>query len=128
MGTRAPLEILAHIGDLFERGLTTAQGETAWPGHSPGEWDHEVVRFFAALQRLDERLGSEAPLGVEAEKMFQGPIADALTHVGQLGMLRRMAGGAVRGENNLIARKENMMKMTNIPDAMAQLERQFKQR
>ena len=31
--------------------------------------------------------------------MFQGPIADALTHIGQIGMMRRMAGAPVRGEN-----------------------------
>jgi hypothetical protein len=80
-----------------------AQGKTAWPAHSPGEWDQEVARFFATLQRLDEQLGSETPLGVEAEKMFQGPIADAFTHVGQLAMLRRMAGNAVRGENYFVA-------------------------
>ena len=98
-GTRSPVEILAHIGDLLEWSLTMAQGQTAWPDHPPLAWDQEVDRFFAELQRLDEHLASEAPLGVKPKQIFQGPIADALTHVGQLAMLRRMAGGPVRGEN-----------------------------
>jgi hypothetical protein len=38
-------------------------------------------------------------LGQPAERLFQGPIADALTHTGQIAMLRRMAGCAMKGEN-----------------------------
>jgi hypothetical protein len=102
-GTRTPLEILAHIGDLLEWALTMAKGQTAWPNHAAVSWDEEAERFYAGLERLDEQLASGARLGEEAEKIFQGPIADALTHVGQLGMLRRMAGGAVRGENYFVA-------------------------
>jgi hypothetical protein len=33
------------------------------------------------------------------EKLIQGPLADALTHVGQLAMLRGMAGVPVRPES-----------------------------
>jgi hypothetical protein len=58
-----------------------------------------VQRFFAALERFDAYLASDTPLHESAEKLFQGPIADALTHVGQIAMLRRMAGCAMRGEN-----------------------------
>ena len=102
-GTRTPLQILAHIGDLLEWSLSMTRGDTVWPGHTPMAWHVEVDRFYGALGQLDEQLASAAPLAVEAEKIFQGPIADALTHVGQLGMLRRMAGAAVRGENYYIA-------------------------
>jgi hypothetical protein len=63
------------------------------------EWDLEVARFFAALERLDAYIASEEPLRSSAEQIFQGPIADALTHVGQLAMLRRLVGSPVRGEN-----------------------------
>jgi hypothetical protein len=63
-----------------------------------------VDRFFAALAALDAYLASGDPLGGPAEKIFQGPIADALTHVGQISMLRRLAGSPVRGENYLRAR------------------------
>jgi hypothetical protein len=58
-----------------------------------------VARFFAALKALDSRLASGGDLGFPAEKIFQGPIADALTHVGQIAMLRRMSGSPVRGES-----------------------------
>ena len=78
-GTRTPGEILAHVGDLLDWAL----------------W----LCFFGGLERLDLRLTADQPLGCPVEKLFQGPIADALTHVGQLAMLRRMAGGPVRAEN-----------------------------
>ena len=98
-GSRTPLEILAHIGDLFEWGVSVADGAHVWKPVAPASWDEQVERFFATLQRFDERLASAKPLGCSPEKLFQGPIADALTHVGQLAMLRRMAGSPVRGEN-----------------------------
>jgi hypothetical protein len=97
--TRTPGKILAHIGDLLDWALSMAQGNETWDNSKPKSWDDEVNRFFAALKALDDYLGSSEPLGVPAEKLFQGAIADALTHVGQINMLRRMAGGPVRGEN-----------------------------
>ena len=62
-------------------------------------WPAECERFFATLARFDAVLAGEEPLAATAERLFQGPIADALTHVGQLAMLRRLAGSPVRGEN-----------------------------
>ena len=97
--SRTPGEILAHVGDLLDWALHTADGRHAWHDSKPLEWEQEVARFFAALQALDARLASGAPLGFPAEKIFQGPIADALTHVGQIAMLRRMAGQPMKGEN-----------------------------
>ena len=97
--TRTPGEILAHIGDLLDWALRTAQGEHIYKSSSPLPWEEESARFFAALKALDSCLASNAPLGCPAEKIFQGPIADALTHVGQITLLRRMAGARVRGEN-----------------------------
>ena len=103
-GTRSPVEILAHIGDLMDWALGLADGKHLWRDSPPRPWDEEVQRFFAALEALDRRLASDRPLGYPAEKLFQGPIADALTHVGQIAMLRRMAGCPVRGENYFKAR------------------------
>jgi len=97
--TRTPLAILAHIGDLLDWALSLADGRHEWRDSSPRPWDDEVARFFASLAVLDLRLASGSPLGCPPERLFQGPIADALTHVGQLTMLRRMAGAPVRGEN-----------------------------
>ncbi|MFY9821024.1 MAG: hypothetical protein WAM82_06560 [Thermoanaerobaculia bacterium] len=97
--SRTPLEILVHVGDLFDWACFLATGQNTRRNVPPGSWDEEVARFFAGLQRLDAALASNAVRDVPAERLFQGPIADALTHVGQLAMLRRMAGAPVKGEN-----------------------------
>ncbi|HEY7091142.1 MAG TPA: hypothetical protein VH518_23800 [Tepidisphaeraceae bacterium] len=97
--SRSAVQILAHIGDLFDWALSMAQGKEKWRNAKPESWDFEVARFYEALAAFDNYLGSEAPLECEAEKLFQGPVADALTHVGQLATLRRLAGAPVRGEN-----------------------------
>ena len=97
--TRTPIEILKHVGDLLKWALLLAQGESGWQEVPARSWDGEVKRFFEELKRLDDYLASEAPLGNPPEKIFQGPIADALNHVGQIAMLRRLAGSPMRGEN-----------------------------
>jgi len=98
-GTRTPLQILAHVGDLMDWGLSIARGKQAWHNASPLPWDDEVARFFAALKAFDDYLASSDPLDASPESLFQGPVADALCHVGQLTLLRRLAGGPVRAEN-----------------------------
>ena len=103
---RSPAEILAHIGDLLDWGLSIAQGAQRWNNSTPLPWNEEVQRFFSALAALDSFLASPEPLAQPPEKLFQGPIADALTHVGQIAMLRRISGAKVRGENYYVARIE----------------------
>ncbi len=97
--SRTPAEILAHIGDLLDWALWMAKGAHRWKDSAPLPWSEEVARFHSALAAFDAYLAADAPLGWGADKLFQGPIADALTHVGQLTMLRRLAGSPVRGEN-----------------------------
>ena len=97
--TRTPAAILAHIGDLFDWALSIAKGAQAWNNSTPLPWDQEVERFFGTVHRFDEYLASDAPLACEAEQLFQGPIADALNHVGQIALLRRLAGAPIRAEN-----------------------------
>jgi hypothetical protein len=97
--TRTPAEILAHIGDLLDWALSIAQGRQQWNVSTPLAWDAEITRFFAALQAFDDYLASDAPLADSVEKLFQGPVADSITHIGQLSLLRRMAMFPVRGEN-----------------------------
>ena len=96
---RTPADILAHMGDLFEWALSIAQGKQAWHDSEPLPWPQEVKRFFQTLEAFDVYLASDAPLAAPPGKLFQGPVADALTHTGQLAMLRRMAGCPMRGEN-----------------------------
>ena len=97
--SRTPGQILAHLGDLLDWTLSIVRGKQEWHDSPPLVWDKSVERFYAGLQALDEYLASGAPLAETPEKIFQGPIADALTHVGQISFLRRVAGAPVRGEN-----------------------------
>ncbi|HEV8484869.1 MAG TPA: hypothetical protein VGV87_15115 [Blastocatellia bacterium] len=97
--SRSASEILAHIGDLLGWALCLAKGEHTWKESAPLAWEQDVERFHSSLRKLDDYLATGEPLGFQPEKLFQGPIADALTHVGQIAMLRRMAGAPMRGEN-----------------------------
>ena len=97
--TRTPAQILAHIGDLLDWALTIAQGAEAWHNSASLPWNQEVERFHTGLTSFDNSLASDAELAGTCERLFQGAIADALTHVGQLTMLRRIAGAPIRGEN-----------------------------
>jgi hypothetical protein len=97
--TRRADEIVAHMGDLMEWAASLAEAKQAWKAGPREGWDTEVSRFFAAVRRLDDLLATGAVLGASPEAIFQGPIADALTHVGQIATLRRLAGSAVKGEN-----------------------------
>jgi hypothetical protein len=97
--TRTAGQILAHMGDLLDWALTATNGDAIWKEQPPRPWEDGVARFFDALKAFDDRLASGAPLISSSEKLFQGPIADALTHVGQLATLRRLAGAGIRGES-----------------------------
>jgi hypothetical protein len=100
---RTPGQILAHIGDLLDWALSIAKGKQTWQDSKPLPWDREVERFFAALKTFDDFLTSGAAVEAPMDKLFQGPVADALTHVGQIALLRRMAGAPIRGESYFAA-------------------------
>lgn len=100
---RMPVQILAHMSDLFDWALSAVQGKERWRTSKPHTWLTEQQRFFAALHAFDCYLASNEPLYASAEGLFQGPISDALTHVGQLAMMRRLAGCPTRGENFFVA-------------------------
>jgi hypothetical protein len=101
--SRTPGQILAHVGDLMDWGFAMAEGRREWHDSPPLEWEKGCERFFAAVKKFDDYLAAEKPLQVSAEKLFQSAVADALTHVGQIAMLRRMAGVPIRGENYFVA-------------------------
>jgi hypothetical protein len=98
-GSRSAGEILAHIGDLLDWGLALARGQHKWRESPVLPWTEGVARFHAALERFDSALASDDGLGFSAEQLFQGPIADSFTHVGQVSMLRRLAAAPVKAEN-----------------------------
>ncbi|QQR73786.1 MAG: hypothetical protein IPJ17_20330 [Holophagales bacterium] len=97
--SRSAGEILAHVGDLFDWALSIADGRQSWNDSPVLPWAEGSARFFAVLAAFDARLAEPRPLSASAEKLFQGPIADALTHIGQIALLRRLASAPVRGEN-----------------------------
>ena len=98
-GARTPLQILAHMGDLFDWALSMSHGKWDYNQSAPLQWRKEVERFHASLEALDAYLASDEPLGISTQKLFQGPLADALTHVGQIAMLRRLADAPIKGES-----------------------------
>jgi hypothetical protein len=97
--TRRPVLIVAHLADLMAWALTMTDGEPTWTVGGSDDWHVEVARFFAGLEAVDRRL-SASPVGEQSiKRLIQGPLADALTHVGQLAMLRGMAGAPIRPES-----------------------------
>jgi hypothetical protein len=105
-GLRTPGQILAHLGDLIDWALSIAQGAQKWQNSTTSTWEQATERFFGALKKFDDFLASGEPVQAPLEKLFQGPVADALTHVGQIAILRRMAGAPVKGENYYVAEIE----------------------
>lgn len=102
-GARTALQIVGHLGDLFDWALSMARGAQAYHVGECGSWQETSTRFFASLEAFDAYLASEAPIEAPVERLFQGPVADALTHVGQLTLMRRLAGAPIRGENYFVA-------------------------
>ena len=100
---RTPGQILAHMGDLLEWALSSAEGRQRWQNSEPLPWAEEKARFFAAVTAFDAYLAGPEPVHAELERLFQGPVADAINHVGQLMMMRRLAGYKANGENFYVA-------------------------
>jgi len=97
--TRRPVLIVGHMADLMAWAIAMTRGEMVWKPAGSDDWPTEVERFFDHLASLDAALAAEGPFAGSVEKLIQGPLADALTHVGQLAMLRGMAGAPVRPES-----------------------------
>lgn len=97
--SRRPVQIVAHMADLMAWGVTIARGDYQWTAGGSGDWQAEVQRFFDELAALDAQLASAEPPDASIEQLIQGPLADTFTHVGQLSMLRGMAGAPVRPES-----------------------------
>jgi hypothetical protein len=97
-------KILAHLSDLLEWPARMAAGDRVWRNSTPQEWEEDVRRFHASLAALDAILASDRPLdAIPLNNLLQGPVADALTHVGQLAMMRRVAGSPIQSENYFAA-------------------------
>ena len=96
--SRTPVELMSHLGDLMEWGERMARGEMKWHPGVTTEWAAGRDRFFRGLTALDASLTDVGAIP-HAAVIFQGPVADALTHVGQLALMRGMMGSPVRPES-----------------------------
>lgn len=105
-GARSAGEILVHLCDLLDWALSIARGKEMWQDTSPKSWAEDSKRFFGALEALDSYIASGEKLHAPCENIFQGAIADALTHVGQIALLRRLAEAPIRPENYSVAKIE----------------------
>jgi hypothetical protein len=98
-GVRKPVEILSHISGvlMYAHSFFVICETTGLP---IGTWEQEVGRFFKVLSALDESLKLRTELrGRDEERLLQGPLADAMTHIGQLALLRRMASSPIPKES-----------------------------
>jgi hypothetical protein len=102
-GSRSAGQILAHMGDLMDWAGSIVEGRQTWQDSAAQEWEADVRRFFQALARFDASLERQPPDAALAAKLFQGPIADALQHTGQIALMRRLAGSPIRAENYFVA-------------------------
>lgn len=104
-GVRTPLELMHHINRLLQYSHTRFRPEEHSPQAPLPTWAEAVRTFYRGLRTLDRDL-EHLPLQAEAggrvvteEALLQGPLADAMTHAGQLALLRRLAGGALPAES-----------------------------
>jgi hypothetical protein len=98
-GVRTPHEILAHMRGVLTFALGLYEGKPS--DHVPeDDFGNEVIRFFRVLDELSNKLAEAGiPPATDAKRLLQGPFADAMTHAGQLAMLRRLDGLPVPPEN-----------------------------
>ncbi|MCA1573916.1 MAG: hypothetical protein LC770_05130 [Acidobacteria bacterium] len=104
-GVRTPAELVRHMTSVLGYALTFFVGGRYKPDPLPSLED-EILRFHRMLQDLARNLEVGTPLLQEMspEQLIQGPFADAMTHAGQLAMLRRLAGVPVAPENFVFAK------------------------
>ncbi|CAN5708298.1 hypothetical protein BH18ACI4_BH18ACI4_06080 [soil metagenome] len=103
-GIRTPTELVRHMTSVLGYARTFFVGGQFRPDPLPSLPD-EILRFHEMVKDLSRYLdmGTPLPEGLPAERLIQGPLADAMTHAGQLAMLRRLAGAPVAPENFVVA-------------------------
>ena len=96
---RTPHELLWHMTGVLGYARTFFRGGV-WQPEKLATFAEEIARFHQVVEDLGAILEKETPVReVSAEQMLQGPLADAMTHAGQLALLRRLAGSPVPPEN-----------------------------
>lgn len=102
-GVRTPSELLRHMTSVLGYARTFMVGGT-YDAEPPADFAVEVTRFHEMLEALSSRLANGETFGETSfEAVLQGPFSDAMTHAGQLAILRRLHGDPVPAENFLKA-------------------------
>jgi len=106
-GVRTPAELVRHMASVLGYARTHFIGGRYWPEPLDSLRD-EIDRFHEMLGLLAQHLRDGDPLleGMTEERLLQGPFSDAMTHAGQLALLRRLAGAPVAPENFIVAEIE----------------------
>lgn len=108
-GIRTPHELVRHMNGVLHYALMVLRSnDLDYRGNlATLTWPEEISRFHDTLHHIDEELTGDKTVDEELLKpVLQGPLADAMTHVGQLGLLRRMSGSPVQAEHFLKANIE----------------------
>ena len=101
--TRSPHELICHMRSVLGYARTFFVGGN-YPRPTPDDFERDIEAFHEMLADLSERLERDEPLnGITEEQLLQGPFADAMTHAGQIAMLRRLHGSPVPPENFIVA-------------------------
>lgn len=93
-GVRTPVEIVWHISQLLQNCCSMIAGSPDVRLEFKG-WYEEAARFYEVVEQLDQALLQFIPEQSIVDKLVQGPLADAASHIGQLMLLRRLAGSPV---------------------------------
>src|SRR5690348_18455129 len=89
-GVRTPAELVRHMTSVLGYARTFFTGGSFWPDALPTLTD-EIERFHQTLADLGSYVQSdEHKCSLTAVQLFHGPLFDAMTHSGQLAMLRRI--------------------------------------
>ncbi len=101
-GAKTPLRILHHITGVltYAHSFFEHYDTTRFKAKS---WDAEIDEFYSILSKLDKSIREKNPNEVTEEQLLQGPLSDAMTHIGQLSMLRRMVDSPIPSENFIFA-------------------------
>lgn len=100
---RTPHELVLHMTGVIGFARSLFDNGDAWPNKMP-TFKEEIERFHNTLEELGRHLDSgKDPRDTTLERLLQGPLSDAMTHIGQIAMLRRLYGSPVPGEGFMLA-------------------------
>ena len=101
-GVRTPHQLLRHMSDVLGYARTTFQGGS-WRANTLPGFGNEIARFHENLEALAHEIETASHGNVTPGQLLQGPLADVMTHSGQLAMLRRLSGSPIPPENFIVA-------------------------